>query len=149
MVAQDPPKTPASGTSKWPDPLILARIPLGSPADPLRLPGRSPRFPLYFSNAMTTFSHTTHSGRLTPSSGLRKATHTHICSILAEEMVSRGGSGGGSGAVLRGSTRFRRFLQYRNSSLLRGSTARSFPFYNIKRRNQVLCNSQTDRSLEF
>ena len=121
-------------------------IPSGSPS----APGQIPSIPfVFFKCNDNIFTH--HSLRQTHSFKRPEEsdTHTHICSILAEEMVSRGGSGGGSGAVLRGSTRFRRFLQYRNSSLLRGSTARSFPFYNIKRRNQVLCNSQTDRSLEF
>ena len=41
----DPLRTHAPTTSKWPDPPILARIPRGSPADPLRLPSRSPGVP--------------------------------------------------------------------------------------------------------
>ena len=44
----DPLRTHAPTTSKCPDPPILARIPRGSPADPLWLPGRSPGVPHAF-----------------------------------------------------------------------------------------------------
>ena len=69
----DPLRTHAPTTSKWPDPPILARIPLGSPADPLRLPSRSPGVPHAFSVQSILFLHTIHraciEGTLTPSGG--------------------------------------------------------------------------------
>ena len=60
----DPLRTHAPTTSKWPDPPIWARIPRGSPADPLRLPSRSPGVPHAFSVQSILFLHTIHRARI-------------------------------------------------------------------------------------